>query len=312
VRAELIWDNGPLNTSGVALSIGWNQSVPTPYRYALTDDFVLTSPGVLSKLTTYGFMQGNNVNQPQVIAMYVRILADNAGQPGTPILGGFASGLPFTETYTGSNYLGQASAPIYWLEATLPDWRLCPGRYWIQYNVDQSDIRPSTGGSDASFFSTLVQPAPPSPTGWHYSVLQSQYFSLQKTARRSRSRARYGPHAPTRATSMATETARPPTFRASSPPSSPRSSSRAGISMATARSMAAIFPGFSNACWIDSHSEGLAEDVSGLAPHGPARASSALPTSTVEFGMFSLCSHLPDCRTDIVSSRSFAFVDLLT
>ena len=179
-RADLIWDNGPLNTSGVALSIGWNQSVPTPYRFALTDDFVLTSPAILSKLTTYGFMQGNTVNQPQIVAMYVRILADNNGQPGQPIFGGFAAGVPFAETYTGSNYAGQPSAPIYKLDAALPDWRLCPGRYWVQYNVDQNDVRPSSGGLDANYFSTLVQPPPLPPTGWHYSVLQSQYFSLQE------------------------------------------------------------------------------------------------------------------------------------
>lgn len=178
-RADLIWDNGPLNTSGVALSIGWNQSVATPYRYALTDDFVITAPAVLSKLTTYGFMQGNSVNQPQVVVMYVRILADNNGQPDQSIFGGFATGIPFTETYTGSHYAGQASAPIYKLEAALPDWRLCSGRYWVQYNVDQSDVRPSSGNPDANYFSTLVAPAPLSPTGWHYSVIQNQYFSLQ-------------------------------------------------------------------------------------------------------------------------------------
>ncbi len=178
--ADLIWDNGAFINSGVALSIGWNQSVAPPYRFAMTDDFVLTSPAILSSFTAYGHMAGNNINQPQVIAMYVRILADNAGQPGAQILGDFATGLPFTEVYTGVNYANNANNPIYKLSATLPNWLLCPGRYWVQYNVDNSDIRPSTGESNANFFSTLVQPPPPTPTGWHYSVLQNQYFSLQE------------------------------------------------------------------------------------------------------------------------------------
>jgi len=179
---EVIWDNGTFATNGVALSIGWNQSVATPYRYALTDDFVLTSPTVLTRLTTWGFMQGNSVNQPQVIAMYVRILADNGGQPGAAILGGFATGLPFTETYTGVNYVNSANAPIYRLEAELPNWTLCAGHYWIQYNVDQNDIRPQTGNADANYFSTLVSPPPSGANGFHYSVLGDQYFSLQGNA----------------------------------------------------------------------------------------------------------------------------------
>lgn len=179
-RADLIWDNGAFTTSGVALTFGWNQSVTTPYRFALTDDFVLTGPAVLTKFTAYGHMPGNTVNQPQILAMYVRILADSGGQPGAQILGDFETGLPFTEVYTGSNYAGSSSNPIYKLEATLPNWLLCPGRYWVQYNVDNSDIRPSTGGLNANFFSTLVQPPPPTPTGWHYSVLTNEYFSLQE------------------------------------------------------------------------------------------------------------------------------------
>jgi hypothetical protein len=176
---EVIWDNGLYATSGMVVSIGWNQSMFTPYRTAMTDDFVLDSPAILTRLTAYGFMPGNFWNQPQVVDMYVRILADNNGQPGQPILGSFVTYVPFTETFTGSYFSTYIDAPIYRLEADLPDWRLCPGRYWVQYNVDQSDTTPSSGTLNSYFYTPLVQPPPPPPTGWGYNVLQGIYYHLE-------------------------------------------------------------------------------------------------------------------------------------
>src|SRR5262245_49153663 len=90
-RADTIWNNGPPTTSGVALSIGWNQTQVPNFRYALTDDIVLNAPAILSKITIHGFMTGNTVNLPQINNTYVRLLSDNAGVPGSPLLGDFST-----------------------------------------------------------------------------------------------------------------------------------------------------------------------------------------------------------------------------
>jgi hypothetical protein len=177
-QAEIIWNNGTFSTSGVALSIGWNQTANPNFRFALTDDLFLTSPAVLSKLTIHGFMTGNTVNQPQIISAFVRILADSSGAPGGQLLGDLATPLPFTETFTGAFFSSGSTRPIYRVEIQLPNWKLCPGTYWIQFNVDQNDIRPDTGTPNGNYFSSLVASPPPEANGYHYSVLADQYFTL--------------------------------------------------------------------------------------------------------------------------------------
>ena len=130
-RADVVWDNGTYASgSGTGLSFGWNQSATTPFRFALTDDFTITGQAVLTSFTTVGYMSGNTVNLPQVLAMYVRIRSDDAGAPGPVILGDFVNGVPFTETFTG-DFRGSSSSPIYRLVATLPNWTLCSGTYWM-------------------------------------------------------------------------------------------------------------------------------------------------------------------------------------
>ncbi len=174
-HAEIIQDNGPLNTSGVALSIGWNQT--QGFRFALTDDLVLDQPVELTRLTFWGHMPGNTVNEPQVAAAFVRILRDEGGLPGEPIFGSFDEGLPFIETFTGE-FHNTSDRPIYRIEVDLPGWRLCPGKVWVQFNVDNDDIRPSTGSANANFFSSIVAAPPPDADGYHYNVLTEQYFTL--------------------------------------------------------------------------------------------------------------------------------------
>lgn len=174
--AEVIQDNGPLATSGIALSIGWNQT--QGFRFALTDDFALLQPARLTKLTFWGHMTGNDVNQPQVLAAYVRILRDDEGVPGEAIHGDLDTGLPFVENFTGQFHSTGTSRPIYKVEVSLPEWQLCPGAYWVQFNVDNNDIRPSTGTPIGNYFSSLVTTPPPDANGYHYNVVTGQYFIL--------------------------------------------------------------------------------------------------------------------------------------
>lgn len=178
VRAATIWDNGPYLTNGFGLSIGWNQSASTPFRYSLTDDFVLNSPALLTRLDCFGYMTGNVNNQPQVIAGYVRILSDDHGAPGNVILGDWQTPLDVAEEFTGDYYLGASDRPIYRVAIQLPDWELCPGTYWVQYNVDNNDVRPSNGSLTGNYFSTLTPSPPPEANGYHYDVLTGTFYSL--------------------------------------------------------------------------------------------------------------------------------------
>lgn len=176
--ADLIWDNGDYLTNGFGLSIGWNQSASTPIRYSLTDDFALSGPATLSKLVCFGYMSGNVDNQPQVIAGYVRILDDDNGSPGNVVLGDWTTPLEVTEEPTGDFFLGAADRGIFRVTIQLPNWQLCPGTYWVQYNVDNNDVRPSNGTLTGNYFSTLTPSPPPEANGYHYDVLTSTYFIL--------------------------------------------------------------------------------------------------------------------------------------
>lgn len=178
VSGAVIWNNGPYLTSGFGLSIGWNQSASTPFRFALTDDFVLSSPATLTQLSCFGYMTGNINNQPQVIAGYVRILDDNNGTPGNVILGDWVTPLEVSEEFTGDIYSTFADRPIYRVTIQLPNWQLCPGTYWVQYNVDNNDIRPSNGSLTGNYFSTLTPNPPPEANGYHYAVFTDTYFIL--------------------------------------------------------------------------------------------------------------------------------------
>ncbi|MCB9858408.1 MAG: hypothetical protein H6818_22210 [Phycisphaerales bacterium] len=178
VKAAVLWDNGPYLTNGFGLSIGWNQSASTPFRYALTDDFVLASRSTITRLNCYGYMTGNVNNQPQIIAGYVRILADDNGEPGDVILGDWTTPREVLQEFTGDFYLGASDRGIYRVSISLPQWELCPGTYWVQYNLDNNDVRPSNGSLTGNYFSTLTPSPPPEANGYHYDVLTSTYFIL--------------------------------------------------------------------------------------------------------------------------------------
>ncbi|MCA9257048.1 MAG: hypothetical protein KDA33_15470 [Phycisphaerales bacterium] len=177
-RAAVLWDNGPYLTNGFGLSIGWNQSASTPFRYALTDDFTLTSPATLSRLHCYGYMSGNVNNLPQIIAGYVRILSDDNGAPGDVILGDWTTPLEVAEEFTGDFYVGASDRGIHRVSIRLPQWELCPGTYWVQYNLDNNDVRPSNGSLTGNYFSTLTPAPPPEANGYHYDVLTDTFFIL--------------------------------------------------------------------------------------------------------------------------------------
>lgn len=177
-QAEVLWDNGPYLTNGFGLSIGWNQSASTEFRYGLTDDFVLSSPARLTRVHCYGYMPGNVNNEPQIVAGYVRILADDNGAPGDVIYGDWTTPLEVGQAFTGDFYLGAADRAIYRVTIRLPGWDLCPGAYWVQYNLDNNDERPSNGSLTGNFFSTLTPSPPPEANGYHYDVLTNTYFIL--------------------------------------------------------------------------------------------------------------------------------------
>ena len=182
VAADEIWNSGNFSISGSVPAMGWNQTATTPFRLAMVDDFTLTAPADLTKLTIWGHMPGNTVQEPQVEQAFVRILTDIDGQPGDVIYGGWETPLHFTETATGFNQSGSSSSPIFRIEIDLGVMRLCPGTYWIQYNVDNDDIRPSTGTAIGNYFSQLATPAPPGANGRQMNVLNGQFFSLQGNA----------------------------------------------------------------------------------------------------------------------------------
>src|SRR6185503_7724218 len=135
-----------------------------------------------TKLTCYGHVSGNSINEPRVLGAYVRILADNGGVMGDVVWGTWDESLPFTETFTGLFHSATANRPIYRVEISLPFVHLCPGRYWVQYNVDQNDIRPDNGANNANYFSQIATPMPPDGNGLQMNVFTNQTFSLLNNA----------------------------------------------------------------------------------------------------------------------------------
>ncbi len=176
--ADVLWDNGTFVTSGISLSIGWNQTATTPFRYAITDDFTLTSPAKLTQLTVWGYMTGNTSSESQIIDAYARFLTDVNGAPGDEFSGSLSEPRPFTATFTGSYYSSGTTRPIYRVDIDLGGLRLCPGTYWLQFNLDNNDIRPQTGTATANYFTTIVPLPPPEANGYHYDVLGNVYFIL--------------------------------------------------------------------------------------------------------------------------------------
>lgn len=179
--AGIIWDNGNYATGGTSLSFAWNQSFPS--RFSLLGQFTLTESTTLDRLTVFGYMWGNVNNEPQVRAAYARILADDHDNPDIVLAGDMTTLLPFTETFTGDFWQPVTSGPshprpIYRVEITLPDWQLDPGTYWVEYNVDSSDIRPSDGSNQGNYLSTLVTPTPAGARGYQRDLLGNQLFLL--------------------------------------------------------------------------------------------------------------------------------------
>lgn len=179
--ADVIRDNGTFATSGTSLSVGWNQTATNPFRFAMTDDFTLFAPTKLSKLTFWGYMTGNTSPESQIIDAYFRILDDFGNFPGDEIAGSLDAPVEFTATFTGSYYGSGTTRPMYRIEVDLQGLRLCPGTYWIQYNLDNNDIRPQGGTVTGNYFTTLTSPTPADANGYHYDVLANQYFPLFDT-----------------------------------------------------------------------------------------------------------------------------------
>jgi len=176
--ADVLWNSGNFITSGSAPSVGWNQTYTTPFRFAVLDDFELTAPADLTRLTFYCYSSGNNAGESRVLAAYVRILTNADNFPGQVIFGGWVEPLPFETEYTGLNNSGSATSPIYRVTVFLPSVRLCPGRYWIEFNVDHNDVRATTGNHDAQMFAKIVKPAPADANGKQLDVLTGQYYTL--------------------------------------------------------------------------------------------------------------------------------------
>jgi hypothetical protein len=152
--ADLLFDNGLYNTAtGGGQSFGWNQTAATPFRFGLADDFTLSGPSILQKLTTYGYSTGNSTASNMALSMFVQIRADVAGAPGAVIAGDMTTALAFTQTNTGDLRGASAIRPIFRFEVDLPNWNLASGSYWVQYNCDNVDARPDTGALSANMFS---------------------------------------------------------------------------------------------------------------------------------------------------------------
>ncbi|MCG8406591.1 MAG: hypothetical protein MI923_15460 [Phycisphaerales bacterium] len=179
--ADIVWDNGDYATDGTSLSFAWNQSFPS--RFSLLGQFTLTESTALDRLTVFGYMWGNVDNRPQLRGAYVRVLADEQGDPGVVLTGDMTTSLQFTEVFTGDFWQPILSGPshprpIYRVEIALPDWRLDPGTYWVEFNVDCIDIRPSDGSNQGNYLSTLVTPTPSGARGYQRNLLGNQLFLL--------------------------------------------------------------------------------------------------------------------------------------
>jgi hypothetical protein len=123
---------------------GEYSNLPTPGHQQIADDFHLIAGATLTGLTWQGRYDINGLS-PSSVSFVIRVFADSAGLPAVgPLFSANVTVTPavLSNAYTMPPQFGGNS--INWLEysASLPNWTLGPGTYWLSILENDSGTPP--------------------------------------------------------------------------------------------------------------------------------------------------------------------------